>query len=695
MKKIRSWSKPYLRNIIGRKKVDWSMFEHGSTIPKQFYEDFTEANQHQSVKVGESVPVKLIHNNRSYKASLRYVDRSRSNMEPVLQLRYDTNRELKELIKNVFSTSYRYINNQRNGEKQKKSVNVPDEIAEFIDFYKTDKPFVYKMEFQSKSNGDSIMPSFWWVNQGQTYAQEKDGGFLWAPQKSKQGRAVSHHVRLLEAKVGDLVFCYSAMELKAIGIVKKEAVEATKPTEIASHDWHREGYLVELEYFELHPIIQKDEIPLDWRLNEDGPFDVNGNLKQGYFFQVSESFAIKLYKKFAERFGIEVKAIMEQNTKDEEILTIREKTKNSYMPIKEVVNHIYSYIRSKGFYYKKEEIANLFLSLKTKPFVILSGISGTGKTKLVQWFAESIGANEENGQFTLIPIRPDWNDGSDLLGYVDIKDEFKEGPLTKVIKRAISHPDLPYFVLLDEMNLARVEYYFSDILSIMESRKWEEGKIVSSNLLTKETAGFDLKLPNNIYIIGTVNMDETTHPFSKKVLDRANTIEFNRIELGNLSFLESSEEIEPIIIGNKTFASNYLHLKDIYNENSELVKRVSHELERINEALQLTNSHVGYRVRDEICFYVVYSEKAGLFREKQALDYCILQKILPRISGSSSGTDQMLRKLYLLFTNKRLEDDIDTAQIDLASARYPRSAAKVLEMWRRLGEDGFTSFWIS
>ena len=96
------------------------------------------------------------------------------------------------------------------------------------------------------------------------------------------------------------------------------------------------------------------------------------------------------------------------------------------------------------------------------------------------------GATEENGQFVLIPIRPDWNDGSDLLGYVDIKGDFKQGPLTKVIKQAEKNPDDPYFVLLDEMNLARVEHYFSDILSVMESRKWQDGKMVTSTLTSEK-----------------------------------------------------------------------------------------------------------------------------------------------------------------------------------------------------------------
>lgn len=374
--------------------------------------------------------------------------------------------------------------------------------------------------------------------------------------------------------------------------------------------------------------------------------------------------------------------------------TSRENNSN-YITYKELVNHIDSYIKSKGFYYTKEEIINLFLSLKTKPFVILSGISGTGKTKIVQWFAESVGANEENGQFTLIPIRPDWNDGSDLLGYVDIKGDFKEGPLTKVVKRAEQNPNLPYFVLLDEMNLARVEHYFSDILSVMESRKWDNGQIVSSNLLTEETAGVNLKLPNNLNIIGTVNMDETTHPFSKKVLDRANTIEFNRVALDNLAFLDELQPVDPIAISHEKLSSNYLHLKDVYGQHKELVEAATDELVKMNEALQLINAHVGYRVRDEICFYLANNEEGGLLDYKSAMDHCILQKVLPRIAGSDSRVDELLRALYRIFTNKEALDDIENNQAEFENAKYPRSAEKVLEMLRRLRDNGFTSFWVS
>jgi 5-methylcytosine-specific restriction protein B len=367
--------------------------------------------------------------------------------------------------------------------------------------------------------------------------------------------------------------------------------------------------------------------------------------------------------------------------------------KFKHLSYQSIVQHIYSYISSKGFYYTKEEVINLFLSLKTKPFVILSGISGTGKTKIVQWLAESVGATEKNGRFTLIPVRPDWNDGSDLLGYVDIKGEFKPGPLTKVILEAEQHEEDPYFVLLDEMNLARVEHYFSDVLSVMESRRWENGKIVSSNLLAKEIAGQDISLPPNVYIIGTVNMDETTHPFSKKVLDRANTIEFNRVQLSHLDFLKELKKVEPISLKQEAFAAVYLHLKDVYHQYPHIVEKATTELVQINEYLQPLGAHVGYRVRDEICFYLAYNEEGQLMTFENAFDHCLLQKILPRISGSDARVQHALEQLFTFCTNIELNGEYD-GLLDFTYAKYPKSANKVLDMLRRLRDDGFTSFWI-
>ncbi|MGD6993106.1 MrcB family domain-containing protein [Sutcliffiella horikoshii] len=370
--------------------------------------------------------------------------------------------------------------------------------------------------------------------------------------------------------------------------------------------------------------------------------------------------------------------------------------KADYMSNQALVEHIYQYIKSKGFFYEKNEITNLFLSLKTKPFVIISGISGTGKTKIIEWFAESVGANEENGQFTLIPVRPDWSDGSDLIGYKDIKGDFVEGPLTKVMQKTLNNPTKPHFVLLDEMNLARVEYYFSDLLSVMESRNWKDGEIVSSEILDSSMVGRSIGFPENMYIVGTVNMDETTHPFSKKVLDRAITIEFNRVQLDYLDFLEGTfVEVQAKNIENSMLRADYLYLKDLASKHMELIKETSLTLVHINEALKQLGAQVGYRVRDEICMYLAYNQEGKLFPQEDAFDYCLVQKILPRISGSASRVEHTIKELFKLLTNQELSEDIEDYTAYIKVSKYPRSTEKLVEMYRRLTHDGFTSFWIS
>lgn len=357
--------------------------------------------------------------------------------------------------------------------------------------------------------------------------------------------------------------------------------------------------------------------------------------------------------------------------------------------------HIHTYIQSKGFSYSLENIKNLYLSLRSKPFVIISGISGTGKTKIVQLFAESIGATEVNGQFKLIPVRPDWSDSSELLGYIDLQGIFKKGPLTEMIEHAESNPELPHFVLLDEMNLARVEYYFSDVLSVMESRKRDsEGQVTSSQLVSFKEEGQEktVYLPNNLYILGTVNMDETTHPFSKKVLDRANTIEFNEIHLDNFNFLNEKDDIEPIQLSNDQLEAKYINIKDVYQNHQALVEWVSQELAIINEHLQHMKAHVGYRVRDEICFYMAWNEKdeSPLLTRDEAFDFCIMQKVLPRILGSGQHVEKTLQGLYQYFTGVEYEHNERPLTVQ---SRYPKSVNKLVDMLEEFYDVGFTSFW--
>jgi len=409
--------------------------------------------------------------------------------------------------------------------------------------------------------------------------------------------------------------------------------------------------------------------------------------------QEGSEYFITLQKAKGLKFNLVQKSkdqLLKYNGENEEKVDVTNKIIVDQIQTPILINNIHSYITSQGFTYSLSNIKNLYLSLRSKPFVIISGISGTGKTKIVQLFAESVGATEANGQYKLIPVRPDWSDGSELLGYIDLKSDFQKGPLTEMVEHAMDYPDLPHFVLLDEMNLARVEYYFSDVLSVMESRKRDGDRIVTSNLLDEKYIGRPVRLPENLYIMGTVNMDETTHPFSKKVLDRANTIEFNEIYLEDFDFLQEREVPEVQRVSNEHLIANYISLKDVYKEYSQLVQEISNDLSSINKILVTMNLHVGYRVRDEICFYMIHNANTELLDEQEAFDFCMMQKILPRITGSDGRIEILLNDLFKWLTD--MSYDVDTVG---TSVKYPRSTKKVAEMLRRYHLDGFTSFWIT
>ena len=379
---------------------------------------------------------------------------------------------------------------------------------------------------------------------------------------------------------------------------------------------------------------------------------------------------------------------------------------------KEVIESIKNYIKHKGFSYSEDLIENFYLSLKSKPFTILAGTSGTGKTRLVKLFAEAIGVNTVNGRYKMVPVRPDWSDSSDLFGHVDLNGKFVPGEILEFIANAQSDSDKPYILCLDEMNLARVEYYLSDFLSVIETREVQDGKIVSDPLVTLEKYGADtaakskygeIRFPQNLYLVGTVNMDETTFPFSKKVLDRANTIEFDYVDLNSIQITDGAKT-NSITAPNSFLETKYLFLKQCMDEDAQFVKDVCDELQKINVVLQKANAHVGYRVRDEIVFYLMNNKKAGLLSDKEALDNEIMQKILPRIQGSSVSVKEMLCELFKILAGdfegyQTKSNDVAAKMKDKLNEKdakidYPKSARKVAFMVRRFEEDGFTSYWL-
>lgn len=371
------------------------------------------------------------------------------------------------------------------------------------------------------------------------------------------------------------------------------------------------------------------------------------------------------------------------------------------MRVSEKMNAIKSYIAGKGFTYPSQMIENFYLSLKSKPFVILAGTSGTGKTRLVRLFAEAIGA-----EYRQVAVRPDWSDSTDLFGHVDLNGNFVPGCVLDFLAKAQRNPDLPFILCLDEMNLARVEYYLSDFLSVIETREFRNGKITTDLLVSEELYGTDkaalekygkIYFPENLYVVGTVNMDETTFPFSRKVLDRANTIEFNYVDL--VPDYMGTVEGTCLAEKNSFLKTEYLLLAQCPEDAQEYIHDLCAQLERINKILQTANAHVGYRVRDEICFYALNNRSTDLMNDEAALDHEIMQKILPRIQGSGASVKEMLCRLF----KEILAGDYDRQAGDAAgmekrlnsgAVRYPRSAEKVMFMVRRYEEDGFTSYWL-
>lgn len=370
-------------------------------------------------------------------------------------------------------------------------------------------------------------------------------------------------------------------------------------------------------------------------------------------------------------------------------------------------------------------------AIKSKPFLLLAGISGTGKSRIVRELARACweeGSEEYNAHkpknFEMVQVKPNWHDSSELLGYVSRigtdKDgngvTFVAGDFLKFIARAWEEPGTPYFLCLDEMNLAPVEQYFAEYLSVIESRKATAEGVVTDpilkvvpeqwyiDLVGKLTEDGDLQqqflkegisIPQNLIVVGTVNMDETTFSFSRKVLDRAMTIEMNKVNLrGGLT--ERHEKIGKL--SNAELVGTAVEGVDVYSSNKEVCKKVLTYLEIVNEKLEGTPFKIAYRTRNEFLLYVVNNlpynkDKDGNdlkedFVIARALDEITSMKILSRIEGDET-------KVNKLFNNDELSNTIKKALTEVYAEYNPEasiSLAKLEEMTKKLNS-GYTSFW--
>ena len=437
------------------------------------------------------------------------------------------------------------------------------------------------------------------------------------------------------------------------------------------------------------------------------------------------------------------------------------------------------------------KFSSYYTAFRTKPFMLLAGISGTGKSRIVREFAFKSCPKElqdkdgtEPGNYCMIEVKPNWHDSTELLGYwSNLNKRYMFTKFAKFLVKAKMYPNVPFFVCLDEMNLAPVEQYFAEFLSVLETRKAikdEEGNtIIKSGVIidkeyfrsigkvgkdekeqgfttckndrdiymklfnivdeekmnaipeNKETSLLDtgLTLPENVLVIGTVNMDDTTHQFSRKVIDRAMTIEMNGGALTDIFSDKDDLAYRENPLSMDDLRAKYVSAKEVIKnctaitKNEDILKYIKGEtenglpqrLEEINKALYGTPFMVSYRVMNELTIYLaVLLDKAEKDGQEISLEVCkqlantaidkiLLMKILPRVEGD----DEMFRISEKERTANGFSDQADDGheftKLDWLRQIAPQhtednkdsymAVDKLSEMIERLNRQSFTRFW--
>lgn len=545
------------------------------------------------------------------------------------------------------------------------------------------------------------------------------GKALWSTQKDRRGADIYKNMRLV--KKGDLILhLINKGNISGVSIARDKVIDTNG---LAGTGWEGKGYLVELDnYTELISPIERSDllnetnksVLLKIASNSEVFYNKKLDLRQGaYLTPCPLDLLILINKSYVKITGLNLPYV-------EEFLH----NSNKELNIELDLNQIFTDLADSGLQIHNSLIIRFIASVVTKPFVILTGLSGSGKTKLAQAFVQWICQSSE--QYRIIPVGADWTNREPLLGFPNglTNDQYvmPDSGALKILMEAgkVENQNKPYFIVLDEMNLSHVERYFADFLSVMESGKsislYDGVDRKNSNTPIPKEVGW----PSNLFIIGTVNIDETTYMFSPKVLDRANVIEFR----------VSQDEMADYLQGAKHLDMKKLYVDD--NENkpgkgAEMARdflRLSREkissdkakesLGKFFPILQKAGAEFGYRTAFEINMLVgmletlrvdVNEEENVVLTDNDLIDFAVMQKLLPKLHGSRTRLVPVLVSLGRLcitsestaenFTDK---DDRQFIKEYFDSdppgekIKYKISIDKLRRMYRNVIANGFTSY---
>lgn len=383
-----------------------------------------------------------------------------------------------------------------------------------------------------------------------------------------------------------------------------------------------------------------------------------------------------------------------------------------------------AFLASEGLFYEQDVIGAFLLSIRTRPFVILAGLSGTGKTALPRRLAAFMDTEEES---TPIAVSPDWQDNSDVMGFIDLNNVFRPGEFVELAKKATENPGKLYVAILDEMNLAPVEQYFAHFLSMLESRRYDDvsdrviatdycfNEAVRNRLRADPAAAVyaDLHLPDNLVVVGTVNVDESTAPFSRKVLDRANVIQLDRVDLA----AGLPPAARPAFAGDRPAVADVVGKVTNLTELVALWPRIvpavvdmeTHlrlwvaELQKFVAPLNELRGTFGLRVRDDVCTYLSYSaslpgvDATATDWWRPAFDQQLMQRILPRIVAEQAVSDASMVTLISLCAGAEISSEQEARALDIrdGAAPYPQAGRHLQSRLRKLVENELpiVGFW--